>query len=73
MPLTLRDFWGKQPVAAATMEAVFPYPWFLPLESPPLGSLHILDSFFFIAVNSLHVQICDSDFPHLMEKRTKPL
>lgn len=71
--LTLRDFWGKLPVATVTMEAVFPSPWFLLLESPPLGSLYILGSFFFIAVNSLHVQMCDSDFSHLLEKRTKPL
>lgn len=43
-PLTLRDvtkkrLLGKLPVATVTMEAVFPYPWFL-LEILPLGSLY---------------------------------
>lgn len=72
--LTLRDvtkkrLLGKLPIATVTMEAVFPYPWFLSLEIFPLGSLYIFNAFFFIAVNSLHVQMCNSDFPYLMEKR----
>lgn len=66
-------FSGKLPAAIATTEADFSCPWFLPFEIPLLGSLYTLYLFFLIAVNNLHVQMCNSDFSHLMETRTKSL